>query len=68
MPVARIIGRISETIVMSGANVFTPRGRGSVVDVRATRSCKFVIGVEVVSGAEIRSGEGSPARTELITT
>jgi len=58
---------MSETIFVPGANVFTPRGSGSVVDVRATPSCKFVIGVEDVSGGEVRYfGEGAPARTELI--
>ena len=61
LPDARMIGRMSEAIFVPGANVFTPRGSGSVVDVRATPSCKFV------SGGEVRYfGEGAPARTELI--
>jgi hypothetical protein len=48
-----MIGRMSETIVTPGADVHTPRGRGIVVDVRATPSGKFVIGVEDASG-EVR--------------
>ena len=45
-----IIWRISETIFTPGADVFTTRGRGAVVDVRATPSGKFVFGVEDVNG------------------
>jgi hypothetical protein len=44
---------MSETIVTPGADVHTPRGRGIDVDVRATPSGKFVIGVEDASG-EVR--------------
>lgn len=45
-----MIGRMSETVFAPGADVITPRGRGVVVDVRATPSGKFVIGVEDVTG------------------
>jgi DNA polymerase II small subunit/DNA polymerase delta subunit B len=41
---------MSETIFTPGADVFTPRGRGAVVDVRATPSGKFVFGVEDANG------------------
>lgn len=44
---------MSETIFTPGADVFTPGGRGAVVDVRATPSGKFVFGVEDASG-EVR--------------
>jgi len=38
------------TIFTPGADVFTPRGRGAIVDVRATASGKFVFGVEDIDG------------------
>ena len=41
---------MSETIFTPGAAVRTPRGRGSVVDVGATPSGKFIIGVENADG------------------
>lgn len=41
---------MSETIFTPGADVLTPGGRGAVVDVRATPSGKFVIGVEDADG------------------
>lgn len=41
---------MSETIFTPGADVFTPRSRGTVIDVRATASGKFVIGVENTNG------------------
>jgi hypothetical protein len=41
---------MSETIFTPGADVFTTRGRGAVIDVRATPSGKFVFGVEDASG------------------
>jgi DNA polymerase II small subunit/DNA polymerase delta subunit B len=41
---------MSESIFTPGTEVVTPRGRGEVVDVRATPSGKFVIGVEDVDG------------------
>lgn len=41
---------MSETIFTPGATVLTPHGRGAVVDVRATASGKFVIGVEAADG------------------
>ena len=44
-----MIGRMSETIFTPGADVTTTRGRGVVVDVRATPSGRFVIGVEDVT-------------------
>jgi hypothetical protein len=50
LPDPRIIWRMSDTIFTPGADVFTPRGRGAVVDVRATPSGKFVVGVEDVNG------------------
>ncbi len=50
MPDARIIWRMSNTIFTPGADVFTTRGRGEVVDVRATPSGTFVIGVEDDNG------------------
>ena len=50
MPGDRIIWRMSDTIFTPGADVFTPRGRGAVIDVRATPSGKFVFGVEDDNG------------------
>ncbi len=44
-----MIGRMSETIRTPGAEVITPRGR-VVVDVRATPSGQFLIGVEDDTG------------------
>ena len=41
---------MSETIFTPGAEVQTTRGRGAVVDVRATPSGIFVIGVEDSAG------------------
>ncbi|MFC9561308.1 hypothetical protein [Agromyces sp. NPDC056965] len=41
---------MSDTIFTPGAEVFTPRGRGEIVDVRATPAGKFVFGVENVDG------------------
>jgi hypothetical protein len=41
---------MSDTIFTPGADVFTPRGRGAVIDVRATPSGKFVFGVEDDNG------------------
>jgi hypothetical protein len=45
-----MIWRMSETVFTPGADVFTTRGRGVVVDVRATPAGKFVIGVEDANG------------------
>lgn len=47
---ARIIWRMSDTIFTPGADVVTPRGRGTVIDIRATPSGKFVVGVEDDNG------------------
>lgn len=44
---------MSDSVLTPGADVVTPRGRGHVVDVRATPSGKFVIGVEDEDG-EVR--------------
>lgn len=41
---------MSDSIFTPGAEVITPRGRGVVVDVRATPSGRFVIGVEDGTG------------------
>jgi hypothetical protein len=41
---------MSETIFTPGAEVLTTRGRGAVVDVRATPSGKWVFGVEDANG------------------
>ncbi|MBP1078188.1 DNA polymerase II small subunit/DNA polymerase delta subunit B [Microbacterium terrae] len=41
---------MSESVFSAGAEVVTPRGRGSVVDARATHSGTFVIGVEDATG------------------
>jgi hypothetical protein len=41
---------MSETVFTPGAEVVTTRGRGAIVDVRATPSGKFVFGVEDVDG------------------
>jgi DNA polymerase II small subunit/DNA polymerase delta subunit B len=41
---------MSESVRTPGAEVTTPRGRGVVVDVRATPSGQFVIGVEDDTG------------------
>lgn len=40
----------SETVFTPGADVFTPRGPGAVIDVRATPAGKFVFGVENADG------------------
>jgi DNA polymerase II small subunit/DNA polymerase delta subunit B len=45
-----MIWRMSESVFTPGADVFTTRGRGVVVDVRATPSGKFVVGVEDADG------------------
>lgn len=45
-----MIWRMGDTIFTPGTDVFTTRGRGTVVDVRATPSGKFVFGVEDVNG------------------
>lgn len=45
-----MIWRMSDTIFTPGADVFTARGRGTVVDVRATPSGKLVVGVEDADG------------------
>lgn len=44
---------MSDTVMTPGAVVVTPRGSGTVVDVRATPSGVFVIGVEDDAG-EVR--------------
>lgn len=41
---------MSESIFTPGADVTTKRGRGKVVDVRATPSGKFVFGIEDPDG------------------
>ena len=41
---------MSKTILTPGADVISTRGRGAVVDIRATPSGKFVIGVEDANG------------------
>lgn len=41
---------MSETIFTPGADVVTPRARGTVIDVRATPSGKWVFGVEDAKG------------------
>lgn len=41
---------MSESIFTPGADVHTTRGPGTVIDVRATPSGKFVIGVEDADG------------------
>ncbi|MEZ3161693.1 hypothetical protein AB1K54_14285 [Microbacterium sp. BWT-B31] len=41
---------MSDSIFTPGTDVFTPRGRGEVIDVRATPSGKFVFGVEDADG------------------
>lgn len=41
---------MSESIFVPGADVLTGRGRGTVVDVRATSSGKWVFGVENADG------------------
>ncbi|WP_449280722.1 hypothetical protein [Leucobacter sp.] len=41
---------MSETIFTPGARVLTTRGSGTVIDVRATPSGKFVFGVEDPDG------------------
>jgi hypothetical protein len=43
---APTIGLMSDTFFKPGTDVLTPRGRGAVIDVRATPSGKFVFGVE----------------------
>ncbi|WP_435748717.1 hypothetical protein [Microbacterium sp. PMB16] len=41
---------MSESLFTPGAAVVTSRGRGNVIDVRATPSGKFVFGVEDADG------------------
>ncbi|MFB9308438.1 hypothetical protein BJY17_002095 [Agromyces hippuratus] len=41
---------MSDTLFTPGADVITTRGRGAIVDVRATPSGKFVFGVENADG------------------
>ncbi|MFF2389539.1 hypothetical protein [Agromyces sp. NPDC058104] len=41
---------MSSTIFTPGAEVVTARGRGTIIDVRATPSGKFVFGVEDAEG------------------
>lgn len=41
---------MSESLFTPGAEVVTARGRGNIVDVRATPSGKFVFGVEDADG------------------
>lgn len=41
---------MSSSTFTPGADVITPRGRGAVLDVRATPAGKFVIGVEDETG------------------
>ncbi|MET0735529.1 MAG: hypothetical protein ABWY55_07795 [Microbacterium sp.] len=44
---------MSRTVLTPGAHVLTTRGRGEVIDIRATPSGRFVIGVEDADG-EVR--------------
>jgi len=44
---------MSKSILTPGADVITTQGRGTVIDVRATPSGAFVIGVEDADG-EVR--------------
>ena len=39
-----------QTVLRPGADVVTPRGRGVVIDIRATASGRFVVGVEDAGG------------------
>lgn len=41
---------MTDTLFTPGADVLTPRGRGTIIDVRATPSGRFVIGVEDADG------------------
>ena len=41
---------MADTVLTPGTEVLTTRGRGVVVDVRATPSGAFVVGVEGVDG------------------
>lgn len=41
---------MSETSFKPGDDVFTPRGRGTVIDVRATPSGKWIYGIEDANG------------------
>ena len=45
-----MICRMGDTIFTPGVDVLTTRGRGAVVDVRATPSGKLIIGVEDADG------------------
>ncbi|WP_286721150.1 MULTISPECIES: hypothetical protein [unclassified Microbacterium] len=42
-----------------GTVVATPRGEGEVIDVRATPSGKFVVGVEIETGEVVHVTEGT---------
>jgi len=41
---------MTDTAFKPGDDVFTPRARGTIIDVRATPSGKWVFGVEDVNG------------------
>jgi hypothetical protein len=49
----RTIRSMTKSILTPGADVITTQGRGTVIDVRATPSGAFVIGVEDADG-EVR--------------
>jgi len=47
----RSVGRMTDTVYKPGDEVLTTIGRGTVIDVRATPSGKWVFGVEDAEGA-----------------
>ncbi len=47
----RSVGRMTESVFTPGTDVVTTSGRGTVIDVRATPSGKWVFGVEAADGA-----------------
>ncbi|MHA7155659.1 hypothetical protein [Arthrobacter sp. TMN-50] len=41
---------MKQTVLTPGADIFTPHGRGAVIEIRATPSGNFVIGSRMSTG------------------
>jgi len=50
LPAARTIWKVTDTACKLGDPVLTPRGHGTIIDVRATPSGKWIFGVELATG------------------